>query len=46
MLVTRSSDGLLHSRMMSPASHQGLVFQFIANTDSASSLLFSFFVRY
>ncbi|GAA5826509.1 hypothetical protein JCM11251_002403 [Rhodosporidiobolus azoricus] len=34
MLVTRSSDGSLHSRMMHPASHQGLVFQFIANTDS------------
>ncbi|GAA5971210.1 hypothetical protein JCM11641_004186 [Rhodosporidiobolus odoratus] len=34
MLVTRSSDGLLHSRAMHPASHKGLVFQFVANTDS------------
>ncbi|BGP16954.1 hypothetical protein JCM10213_007399 [Rhodosporidiobolus nylandii] len=34
MLVTRSSDGLMHSRAMHPASHQGLVFQFVANTDS------------
>ncbi|KWU43200.1 hypothetical protein RHOSPDRAFT_29738 [Rhodotorula sp. JG-1b] len=34
MLVTRSADGQLHSRAMVPASHKGLVFQFIANTDS------------
>ncbi|GAA5987624.1 hypothetical protein JCM10908_007142 [Rhodotorula pacifica] len=34
MLVTRSSEGTLHSRAMAPASHKGLVFQFIANTDS------------
>ncbi|KAJ8293495.1 Protein bli-3 [Rhodotorula toruloides] len=34
MLVTRSADGQLHSRAMAPASHKGLVFQFIANTDS------------
>ncbi|GAA6003021.1 hypothetical protein JCM10207_001949 [Rhodosporidiobolus poonsookiae] len=34
MLVTRASDGLMHSRAMHPASHQGLVFQFVANTDS------------
>ena len=41
MLVTRSADGQLHSRAMAPASHKGLVFQFIANTDCACpSLLF------
>ncbi|GAA5874483.1 hypothetical protein JCM3774_005732 [Rhodotorula dairenensis] len=34
MLVTRSADGQLHSRAMAPASHKGLVFSFIANTDS------------
>ncbi|GAA5896352.1 hypothetical protein JCM6882_000993 [Rhodosporidiobolus microsporus] len=34
MLVTRASDGALHSRMMYPASHEGLVFQFVANLDS------------
>ncbi|GAA6044536.1 hypothetical protein JCM8097_000484 [Rhodosporidiobolus ruineniae] len=34
MLVTRDSNGLLHSRAMHPASHKGLVFQFVANTDS------------
>ncbi|GAA5866956.1 hypothetical protein JCM1840_005919 [Sporobolomyces johnsonii] len=34
MLTTRAQDGSLHSRAMSPASSQGLVFSFIANTDS------------
>ncbi|GAA5952328.1 hypothetical protein JCM21900_003783 [Sporobolomyces salmonicolor] len=34
MLTTRAHDGTLHSRAMSPASSQGLVFSFIANTDS------------
>ncbi|GAA5923916.1 hypothetical protein JCM3775_005547 [Rhodotorula graminis] len=34
LLVSRSKDGHLHSRAMSPASHQGLVFSFIANEDS------------
>lgn len=38
MLVTRSADGQLHSRAMAPASHKGLVFQFIANTDCACPL--------
>ncbi|GAA5977119.1 hypothetical protein JCM5350_003225 [Sporobolomyces pararoseus] len=34
MLTSRDSDGALHSRAMSPASHQGLVFTFVANRDS------------
>jgi general stress protein 26 len=34
MLTSRDTDGALHSRAMSPASHQGLVFSFIANRDS------------
>ncbi|KAK4057246.1 hypothetical protein OIO90_001743 [Microbotryomycetes sp. JL221] len=34
MLTTRGSNGLLHSRAMSPADTSGLVFQFIANTES------------
>lgn len=34
LLVSRNKDGHLHSRAMSPASHQGLVFSFIANEDS------------
>ncbi|GAA6048411.1 hypothetical protein JCM3770_003745 [Rhodotorula araucariae] len=34
LLVSRSKDGHLHSRAMAPASHTGLVFQFIANEDS------------
>ncbi|GAA6061788.1 hypothetical protein JCM10212_001394 [Sporobolomyces blumeae] len=34
MLVSRDADGALHSRAMSPASHQGLVFSFIANRES------------
>ncbi|SCZ89994.1 BZ3500_MvSof-1268-A1-R1_Chr9g10667 [Microbotryum saponariae] len=34
MLTTRSKDGTLHSRAMSPASDKGLVFVFIANNES------------
>lgn len=34
MLTTRSPNGLLHSRAMSAAGTDGLVFSFIANTDS------------
>lgn len=34
MLTSRSSDGQLHSRAMSPASTQGLVYSFIANRES------------
>ncbi|SCV69960.1 BQ2448_1354 [Microbotryum intermedium] len=34
MLTTRSKDGALHSRAMSPASDKGLVFVFIANNES------------
>ncbi|GAA5878554.1 hypothetical protein JCM8547_008792 [Rhodosporidiobolus lusitaniae] len=34
MLTTRAADGTLHSRMMSAASDKGLVFSFVANTDS------------
>ncbi|KAI5477553.1 blue-light-inducible Bli-3 protein [Pseudohyphozyma bogoriensis] len=34
MLTTVSPTGDLHSRAMTPASHAGLVFQFIGNTDS------------
>ncbi|GAA5871267.1 hypothetical protein JCM16303_000700 [Sporobolomyces ruberrimus] len=34
MLTSRDTDGALHSRAMSPASHQGLVFSFIANRES------------
>jgi general stress protein 26 len=34
MLTSRDSNGDLHSRAMSPASHQGLVFTFVANRDS------------
>ncbi|GAA5910492.1 uncharacterized protein JCM6883_003027 [Sporobolomyces salmoneus] len=34
MLTSRDTDGALHSRAMSPASHQGLVFTFVANRES------------
>ncbi|GAA6004182.1 uncharacterized protein JCM10292_007278 [Rhodotorula paludigena] len=34
LLVSRNADGHLHSRAMAPASHKGLVFQFIANEES------------
>ncbi|GAA5825730.1 hypothetical protein JCM5353_005252 [Sporobolomyces roseus] len=34
MFTSRSSDGQLHSRAMSPASTQGLVYSFIANRES------------
>jgi len=34
MLTTRATDGVLHSRAMSPASDKGLVFDFIANNES------------
>lgn len=34
MLTTRSPEGLLHARAMSAAGTDGLVFSFLANTDS------------
>ncbi|KAM0789302.1 hypothetical protein ACM66B_000142 [Microbotryomycetes sp. NB124-2] len=37
MLTTRGSNGLLHSRAMSPADTKGLVFQFIFNKESGKT---------
>lgn len=36
MLVTRSAEGHLHSRAMSPVSSDGLEFVFVFNTEVSS----------